>query len=201
MIPAANNGIHFPIAEPTPGGHDGRAVVNTDPVDKLAAPIIGTISLAVALPTPQMPMELTAGGFVLEDMLIDPFRADRAGLLPLEPPTDLFGTPVLSKLGVDLTPGGRGNPRTRFGLWSLEGEAMSLVGPVASLASVPSHLTRDRGLMNAQDLGNRGLSLLGVQQGRDLIPCFLGELGVGSHECSFDWLIERDAVEPTAACP
>ncbi len=201
MIPAANNGIHFPIAEPTPGGHDGRAVVNTDPVDKLAAPIIGTISLAAALPTPQMPMELTAGGFVLEYMLIDPFRGDRTGLLPFQPTTDLFRTPVFSKLGVDLTPGGRGNPRTRFGLWSLEGEAMSLVGPVASLASVPSHLTRDRGLMNAQDFGNRGLSMLGVKNGRDLIPCFLGELGVGPHECYFFLLIEMEALEHNAACP
>ena len=78
---------------------------------------------------------------------------------------------------------------------------MSLVGPVAPLDSVPPHLAGNRGLMNAQDLGNRGLSLLGVQEGIDLIPCFLGELGVGSHECSFDWLIERDGAEPTAARP
>ena len=35
----------------------------------------------------------------------------------------------------------------------------------------------------------------------DLVPFRLGPLGVGSHECFFDWLIERDAAEPNSTCP
>ena len=33
-----------------------------------------------------------------------------------------------------------------------------------------------------------------------LVPFRLGQLGVGSHECFFDWLIERDAAEPNSPC-
>ena len=79
-MPAANNGIDFPIAEPTPVVHDCGTGVNTDPVGELTAPIIGAVSLTATLTTPEMPMEIPTGGFILQDMLIDPFRGDRAGL-------------------------------------------------------------------------------------------------------------------------
>ena len=134
-------------------------------------------------------------------MLIDLCRVDRASLLSLQPVTDLFRIPVLSKRGVDRTRGGCGNPRTLFGLPSLKDQAMSLVGPVALLASIPPHLARARGLMNVQDLRNSLLSLLGLHESVDLVPFRLGQLGVGSHECSFDWLIDRDAAEPNSTCP
>ena len=72
---------------------------------------------------------------------------------------------------------------------------MSLVGPIAP------ELAGDRGFMHAQQSRARRVCQRGAQERVDLIPFFSGELGVGSHVCSFDWLIERDDVEPTSPRP
>ena len=108
-------------------------------------------------------------------MLINPFMADGVGFLPFEPATDLFGTSILSELGVDLAPGGGANSRFAGGLPPLEGPAVRLLRAIAPLAMVPLHLTGDGSLMDAEDLRDRRLSLLGLHEGSDLIPLPLGE--------------------------
>jgi hypothetical protein len=167
--------IHFPIPESAPLVHNGRTVITTHPVDELAAPLIGAVPLAAALATPQMLVEIAALGFVGEDMLINPFMADGVGFLPFEPATNLFGAPILSELGVDLSPGGGVNSRFGVGLPPLEGPAVRLLRAIAPLAVVPPHLPGDGGLMDAEDLRYRRLSLLGLHEGSDLIPLLLGE--------------------------
>jgi hypothetical protein len=89
---------------------------------------------------------------------------------------------------------------TRFALLSLKGQAMSLLGPADSAGlDAPAH-RESLWAYERPDLRNSLLSLLGLHEGVDLVPFRLGKLGIGSHECSFDWLIERDAAEPTSAC-
>ena len=43
-----------------------------------------------------------------------------------------------------------------------------------------------------------GLRQASILEG--LVPLRLGQLGVGSHECFFDWLIQRDVAEPNSTC-
>ena len=125
--------LHFPIPESAPLVHNGRTVSNTPPVDELAAPRIGAVPLAAALATPPMQVEIAALGFVVEDMPINPFMAGGVGLLPFAPATNLFRTPVLSKVGVDLTPDGGVNSRFAVGWPPLEGPAVGLLGTGAPL--------------------------------------------------------------------
>lgn len=64
--------------------------------------------------------------------------------------------------------------------------------------SVPSHLSRDRGLRNTQEWCNRGLRL-GVKEESDRILRFERYAVVAFHECFFVWVIKRGAAEPTTA--
>lgn len=122
----SDDGIPFPIPESTPLVHNGRMLGNTHSVDELAAP-------PICIAPSQMLVEIAALGFVVEDMPINPFMAGGVGLLPFAPATNLFRTPVLSKVGVDLTPDGGVNSRFAVGWPPLEGPAVGLLGTGAPL--------------------------------------------------------------------
>jgi hypothetical protein len=140
-------------------------------------------------------------GFILQNMLVDPFRTNRGLRVPLEPATDLFGTPIFVETGVDGVPQRRGNAGPAFDLPPLESQPMCWPRPIPALSVVPSDFAGDGRGMDLKVLSDRRVSLVGVQQGRNLIPLFLGEVRVGSYACSFDWMIERVSAKPTAPRP
>lgn len=112
----ADHRIYFPIAEPGAAGHDVRTFLDGHPVAELASTTVGPIALAAVSLTPQMPVQRPLGPFVLEDMLVNPFMADRRALTRAQPPTDLFGTPLFLQQAIDAVLRFRRNTPSGFGV-------------------------------------------------------------------------------------
>ena len=92
-----------------------------------------------------------------------------------QPQADLLGIPVLGQQALD------GDPRLNLVPAALHGQTVGLLRPIALQPSVAAHLATDRGLMNAHDLCDLGLAMLGFHQGVYLISLLLGKLWVDSH--------------------
>lgn len=99
-----NHRIHLPIAEPGAASHDGRTFHAGHSVAELATTTVGLIALAAVSLTPQMAIPRPLGPLMVEDMLVNPFMADRRTLKPAQPATDRLGTPLFLQQVVDAVP-------------------------------------------------------------------------------------------------
>jgi hypothetical protein len=99
-----NHRIHFPIAEPGAAGHDGRTFHAGHPVAELATTTVGLIALAAVSLKPQMAIPRPLGPLMVEDMLVNPFMADRRTLPLAQPATDRLGIPLFLQQAVDAVP-------------------------------------------------------------------------------------------------
>ena len=63
--------------------------------------------------------------------MVDPLVADSWAILLLEPKADLFRAPILTQQLLDKIPHLRGNAGTIFGLSTMTGELMGLLGPIS----------------------------------------------------------------------
>lgn len=101
--------------------------------------------------------------------MLNAFMADRRDLTCLQPPTDLFGTPLFLQQAIDAgLPFGRDTP-SGFGVSPGYGEAMGFLRAMAPPPMIPPHLAADRGGVESNHTGNLGVPVSGFHQGLDLI--------------------------------
>ena len=114
MVALANDHIQFPIAQADAVGHIHRPVLNGDPIGEVAPTTIRPMAFAALALTPQMPKQGPLGAFVVLDMLVNPFMADRVGPIRAQPATDLFRAPLFLQQAVDAVPGSGRNAPSDF---------------------------------------------------------------------------------------
>ena len=98
----------------------------------------------VLLSTVQMSVKVTSFGFVLQNILIDPFMADHGFFLFRKSQADLLWTPVLTDQRLNLPPALKRNSRT--GMVSID-----LLGMITTFSPIRSQFAAYGGLVPSQD--------------------------------------------------
>ena len=122
---------------------------------------------------------------ILQDMLIDPFMADRPPLLNQQLPVYLSRAQILTNQWIDNFPLLHWYAQLFLvlaGLCFLIG----LFGLGTPPAVIALQFTTDCGLAYSYDSRDLSLSLTSSQKCRNLVSLFLGKLCVDLHQCSFD---------------
>lgn len=127
-----------------------------------------------------MTMKISSGLFICEDVLINPFMADLHTEILSEPTRDLLRTPFLADQRFDQDPGGRSNPTSCF-LASAQSKLVSLFGSAASLPTIASQFSADRGFVNPNKACNLRLVVSCFQKYINLVSLVLGKLLVDTH--------------------
>ena len=133
-------------------------------------------------------MEISSSMFIHENVLVDPFMADLKTMVILEPIRYLLRAPFLADQCFDQDPGGGCYAIPGF-LAPVQSKLLSLLGPVTFLSTIASEFSADRGFVNLDKLCDFRLFISCFQKYVNLVSLFLGKLRVGSHLCSFDWLV------------
>jgi len=130
-----DDGVGFPITQPTSGVDDGRTIINAYPVTQLPTAVIGAVPLPTGFLASQVAVKIASSTFVSQDVLIDPLMAYSESLGLSEPSGDLLRAPVLANQPLDQRPGRWGN--VHLGLAATgHRHPVSLFGPVPTFAFV-----------------------------------------------------------------
>jgi hypothetical protein len=127
-----------------------------------------------------MAMEISSGVLIRENVLVDPFMTDLKTIVLLEPPRYLLRAPVLLDQYFGQDPCGCIDAIFGF-LASGQCKLMGLLRSISFQSAIPSKLFTDRGVMNADQVGNLRLVAFCFQKCVNLVSLFLGELRVSSH--------------------
>src|SRR5260221_2306071 len=101
----ADDGIGFPVADALAGLDDGGACGDRAFPGEPPAAVVGAIPFATLLPAAaQGQVQGAAAALVRTDVSIDRLMADAELVVAPEAARDLFGTPQLAELSVDLGP-------------------------------------------------------------------------------------------------
>ena len=133
-------------------------------------------------------MEISSRMFIHENVLVDPFMADLKTVVVLEPIRYLLRAPFLADQRFDQSPGGGFYAIPGF-LASVQSKLLGLFGSITFLSTITSKFSADRGFVNLHMVCNFRLYMSCFQKYVNLVSLFLGKLRVGSHLCSFDWLV------------
>ena len=133
-------------------------------------------------------MEISSRLFIHENVLVDPFMADLKTVVILEPIRYLLRAPFLADQCFDHDPGGDFYAIPGF-LAPVQSKLLSLLGSITFLSTITSKFSADRGFVNLHMVCNFRLYMSCFQKYVNLVSLFLGKLRVGSHLCSFDWLV------------
>jgi hypothetical protein len=172
-----------------------RPLINTSSIGQFPSTVIAAIALTALLLTTQMLVQATSSAFVNINVQVDPFMTDLDIGVLFQPVRNLLWAPILLQFTLDQRPSCFLNAWFCF-ISSIQGHLMGLFWSVATLAPITPYLSAYGRFMLAYHFGDLGLVLTYFQQDRYLVSFFLGKLCVGSHECSFDLVVQEAIILP-----
>jgi hypothetical protein len=187
-LASTDDRVYFPVAQSLALLYDGRTLFNTCGLGQFASPIMAAIAFAALLLAAQVVVQVTASPLVSPNVLVDPLMANLNAIFLHQPTRNLLRAPVLAKQLFYHAPVFWPQARSGF-VATLERHFMRLPWSVATLPVITPHFAGNGRFMHFQYIRNFTSAMPGFQQGRNLVSLFLGNLGVGSHECSFDLVV------------
>ena len=180
ILARAQHGVRLPMPERAPRIHLGGPLGDPPFAGEPPAAVVAAVALAPLLASAaQMLVERAAPLPILPDVAVDRLVANREAAVPLQPPRDLFGTPVFAHQGQDLVPlGGR---KAQIAARSRPPAAGLPVGHLRAVRAVvpravAAHFPSDRAPVPAQDTGNGCGRVPSPSQGAEGISFGKGDL-------------------------
>ena len=144
-------------------------------------------------------MQGAAATFLRVDVEVNAFMTDARLFLQLEPPGNLFRTPVQTQQAFDQGPGFAANARLIGFTLPIVSEFIGLIWTIALRSAVAAQLARDGALMTTEQQRDLRLVLAGLLQCVDLVSSYPGKLRIVHLCASLTWWLEKHAYA-IAAC-
>lgn len=182
LLPGADDGVGFPVAQPRPVGDTGRALVDGPAIGNGEASR-GVLDPVVAWPpVGQVRVKRSTARMIVDDVLVNPFVADGHPVDRAQIAGDLLRAPVLAQLVFHHRPAQPVDARPRRGARaSVARQALREPGIVERSRGVASALPPKRAAMDTEIPGDGGRPLAGIQQRLQLQPRFQREVVVAFH--------------------